>query len=59
MGGGGGGGTRALFFTAPETVLYFSIGLWVHEILQLIPAKIIDEQKKKKKKSSHLCPNMP
>ena len=35
-GGGGGGGTRALFFTAPESVLYFSIGLGVHE-LQVIP----------------------
>ena len=27
------------FFTAPESVLYFSIGLGVHEILQVIPAK--------------------
>ena len=36
------------FFTAPESVLYFSIGLGVHAILYLIPAKIVDEQKEEK-----------
>ena len=52
---GGGGGTRALFFSPrPKTVLYFSIGLGVHEILQAIPAKIIDEQKKIKLKKVNL-----
>ena len=46
-GGGGGGGYSCTFLSAPESVLYFSIGLGVHEILQVIPAKIIDERKKR------------
>ena len=45
-GGGGGGLVHFFFFTAPESVLYGSIGLGVHEI-PVIPAKIIDEHKKK------------
>ena len=44
-GGGGGGELVHFFFTAPKSVLYFSIGLGVHEILQVNLQKIIDEQK--------------
>ena len=40
-------------------VQYISIGLGVHEILQVIPAKIIDEQKKKKKKKKNMLPFLP
>ena len=43
-----GGLVHFFFLNAPESVLYFSIGLGVHEILQVIPAKIIDEQKNNK-----------
>ena len=55
--GGGGGGVDyscTFFLRAQKYVLYFSIGLGVHDILQVIPAKKINEppppQKKKKKK---------
>ena len=45
-GGGGGDSCTFFFLTPPESVLYFSIGLEVHDILQVISAKMIDEQKK-------------
>ena len=69
---GGGGGThilvrfaRILKIHCPNPSqrwkscegLYFSVGLGVHEIIQVIPAKIIEEQKHKKKKN--LCEFFP
>ena len=45
--GEGGGGSGA-FFTVPESVLYFSVGLVVHGLLQVIPTKIVDKQKEEK-----------
>ena len=57
-----GEGARALFSPPPKSLLNFSIGSGVHEIPQVIPAKIIDEKKKKKKKRSNLleiCPKLP
>ena len=51
-GGGLVRGTRAPFFflPCPKSLLNFSIGLGVYEILQAMPATIIDDPKKKKKK---------
>ena len=62
LSGGREGRNSCTFFSPrPRSVLYFNTGLRVHEILQVIPAEIIDEQKKKKKKKkkkNEFCPNL-
>ena len=59
-------GSCTFFSPRPKFLLNLSIGLGVHEILQVIPAKMIDEQKKKNRifpNFSHvltefgICPN--
>ena len=43
-------GGAPFFVRAPESVLYSSIGLGLHETPQVLPANVIDRPKKKKKK---------
>ena len=56
-----------LFFLPRPNLFYFGIGLGIHEILQVIPVKIIDTRKEEKKRIftefptsfARICPNSP